>query len=211
MKDDTGGADMTQGNLTRFAADRFGNPNSALDLNGGWTQLPAGIYFNTPEFSVSLWVYPQSVPLYSRILDFANGQSDNVLVTILYPNFDIYSGVTGAISVKSFQNVTFNQWQFLTFTFDGIRGNVYLNGNLVGNKTITQYTMSAISRTNCYFGRSAWPTDGYTSSYLDDIRFYNVSLTQSEVIQSMNQNFTGEFIIYYYFPVITSSFVDVTR
>ena len=40
MKDVVGGDDMTQGSLTSFAADRFGNVNSALALNGGWTQVP---------------------------------------------------------------------------------------------------------------------------------------------------------------------------
>ena len=48
---------MTQGNLTLFTKDRHGYSNSALALNGGWTQVPSGYYFNTPEFTVTFWVF----------------------------------------------------------------------------------------------------------------------------------------------------------
>ena len=48
MLDQIGLAHMKQGALTSLTLDRFGNPNSALALNGGWTQVPSGVYFNTP-------------------------------------------------------------------------------------------------------------------------------------------------------------------
>ncbi len=57
MKDAIGTADMIQGNLTSFIADRYGKVNSALALNGGWAQVPSGIYFDTPEFTIAVWVY----------------------------------------------------------------------------------------------------------------------------------------------------------
>ena len=37
MLDQIGMANMIQGNLTSFTLDRFGNANSALALNGGYT------------------------------------------------------------------------------------------------------------------------------------------------------------------------------
>jgi len=37
MKDVIGTANMAQGNATYFTLDRFGNENSSLTLNGGWT------------------------------------------------------------------------------------------------------------------------------------------------------------------------------
>jgi len=198
MKDVRGGADMIQGSLTKFAADRFGNPNASLDLNEGWTQLPTGIYFNTPEFSVSLWVYPIRAESSSRIFDFSNGPfADNVLLTLLKPYFDIYYGSTQSLIAMSDQSVTFNQWQFITITFNGTQGNIFLDGILIKNKIIPKLTMATVSRTNCYFGKSAWSGNGNTSAYLDDLRFFNVSLTQSEVIQLMSQNETGLDFIFY--------------
>jgi hypothetical protein len=56
MFDDIGDAHMTQGSLTTFSTDRFGNANTALNLNGGWTQVPSGFYFNAPAFTISTWI-----------------------------------------------------------------------------------------------------------------------------------------------------------
>ena len=45
MNDLIGSAHMIQrSKATLFANDRFGNVNSSINLNGGWTQLPQGIY-----------------------------------------------------------------------------------------------------------------------------------------------------------------------
>ncbi len=54
MKDVIGSADMTQGSLTPLTMDRFGNAHSSLDLNGGWTQVPQRIYFNTSKAIISV-------------------------------------------------------------------------------------------------------------------------------------------------------------
>ena len=74
---------MTQGNATYFTLNRFGNENSALALNGGWTQVPPGIYFDTQEFTISVWVYPKQVSVYSRIIDFGNSLGTSVLDNII--------------------------------------------------------------------------------------------------------------------------------
>jgi len=193
MKDSVGGADMTQGSLTTFAADRFGNPNAALNLNGGWTRVASGVYFNTPEFSISVWVYPINVTSISaRIIDFGNGDSaDNILFTI-QKYYAIYSGAINKITSSTSQNAVLYQWQFLALTFNGTHGYIYINGSLADSKVISLFTLSTLTRANCYIGKSAWPNDGYSSSYLDDLRFYNVSLTQTEIAELMNQNQTGE-------------------
>jgi hypothetical protein len=73
MKEDViDSKDMTQGNATNFTLDRHGKENSALALNGGWTQVPPGIYFDNPELTISVWVYPQQVGLNSKVIDFSN-------------------------------------------------------------------------------------------------------------------------------------------
>jgi hypothetical protein len=72
MLDEIGSAHMTEGNFTSLIEDRFGCPNSALALNGGWTEVPAGIYFDTPEFTISAWIFPQRVGYFSRLIDFSS-------------------------------------------------------------------------------------------------------------------------------------------
>jgi hypothetical protein len=198
MKDVIGSADMTsQVNLTSFTKDRFGNVVSALALNGGWTQVPQGVYFNSLEFSISVWVYPSNVGYFSRIIDFGNGQlSDNVVLSLsggytLQPFFEIYSGPSKEISALSSKQITQNQWQFLTATFNGSMARIYLNGTLIGESVIQSHIRPFnLSRSKCYIGKSNWLSngDGYSSSYLDDLRFYNKSLTQVEILELMNYN-----------------------
>jgi len=195
MNDVVGGNDMAQGSSTYFVNDRFGNLNSALALNGGWTQIPQGIYFNTPEFSISAWAYPMSVGSYSRIIDFGNGQNANNIVfslsqsNSLQPLFQFYTGLDLILSTISNKAITENQWQFLTATFNGTNARVYLNGTLEGESNIQSYTRPFnLSRSNCYIGKSAWAIDAYSNSYLDDLRFHNKSLTQEEILELMNYN-----------------------
>ena len=140
LLDQIGSAHMKQGALTSFTSDRFGNANSALALNGGWTQVPSGVYFNTPQFTISVWIYPQQVSgNYSRIIDYGNCPAqDNVLFALTYggnqqPYFQMCP-LTNPLScmskTTSSQKLTMNQWQFLVATFDGFNSRVYLNGQL---------------------------------------------------------------------------------
>ncbi len=198
MSDSIASVNIIQGNLTSFTWDRFGCPNSALNLNGGWTQVPNGIYFETPEFTIASWVLIENpqVGWGARLLDFGNGAlADNIIISfrlgsLIQPVFQLYSGALLKISTTSSQTLSLNQWQFLAITFNGTHLFIYLDGKLTSEAEFS-YTMPILTRSKCYFGRSNWDIDGYSSSYLDDIRFYNKSLTQYEIIQVMNDNSTG--------------------
>jgi hypothetical protein len=195
MFDEIGAAHMEQGNLTSFIEDRFGCPNSALALNGGWTQVPPGIYFDTPEFTITFWIYPQQVGLWSRVIDFGNGPTSNNIVICNYlstPRFQLYASsviLIEAISAKSLQT---NKWQFLSVTLNRNSSRIYLDGQLTINLN-KNYTLQISNRTKCYIGKSNWAGDGYSYSYLDDLRFYNKSLSQGEIVELMNyQNQTSK-------------------
>jgi hypothetical protein len=198
MFDQIGSADMSQGVLTTFTSDRFGFENSALALNGGWTYVPPGIYFDSPEFTISTWIYPQSVDTWARLIDFGNGPSVDELVFALtlhnsqQPVLRFFAGSVQVLDAISSQTLTPNEWQFLTATFDGSYTKIYINGFLKAN-SYNPFIMPSIQRTNCYIGKSSWP-NGYSASYLDDLRFYNKSLNQEEILQLMNQNGTCEFL-----------------
>jgi len=192
MKDAIGSADMMLGSSTSFVSDIFGNVNSALALNGGWTQAPPGVYFDTPEFTISVWVNPSNVGGSSRIIDFGNGSpNDNIifvlsLYTTLKPRLEIYSQLNIKVSLLSPQNVSLNEWQFLAATFNGTNARVYLNGRLTIQANVQDYTLIPLTRSKCYVGKSNFQ-NGYSESYLDDLKFYNKSLTLEEINQSMNR------------------------
>ena len=191
MNDYVGCADMTQGSLTTFSSDRFGNLNASLNLNGGWNQVPSGIYFNSPQFTITVWIYPSQVGANAKILDFGNGaslynidlsQSSSTSNSPYILFYDVSTNLGAAISSIA---LTLNQWQFLAVSFDGSLLSIYLNGILTQNQTIV-YTLPTLVRTNNYIGKSPWSVDGYSYSYLDDLRFYNISLTQSQINDLIN-------------------------
>jgi len=131
-------------------------------------------------------------------MDFGNGQQeDNIYISLDSgtggsstdgrSSFLIWIG-TWAQIMSPWPGMPQNQWQMLTATFNGTTMSLYINGVLVssGNNPII---MTNLNRTNCYFGKSnSVSNDRYSSSYLDDIRFYSKSLTQEEIIELINQN-----------------------
>jgi hypothetical protein len=191
MNDSIGSAHMTQGNFTTFTSDRFGNNNSALALNGGWTQVPAGIYFDTPEFTISVWVYPKQIGPWARVIDFANGQAlQGIRFPINYGGNDCFPTTTieytANIKVDSPQRCTLNQWNLLAVTFDGHALNIYINATLTATLTLGSYlVLPRLTRTKNYVGKSNWAGDGYSYSFIDELRFYNKSLTQSQLNELM--------------------------
>ena len=83
------------------------------------------------------------------------------------------------------------QWQFLTLTYDGANLKFYVK-NVLAIDAAYAYSPPTLVRANNYFGKSNWVSDGVSSSYLDDVRFYNISLTQSQInyIMMLNESCT---------------------
>ena len=198
MTDSIGHADMQQGMNTTFISDRFGCPNSSLNLNGGWTYVHPGVYFDAPQFTISVWIYPQSIGEVARVIDFGNSPSpsDNIVLTQdtglgtshnLKPKVNIRNGSKIIGTITSSTTLVLNQWQFLSATFDGTLLSIYINGVSKGSASVV-YSLPSLTRTNNYIGKSWDTSNGYSSSYLDDLRFYNKSLSRCEIIDLMKAN-----------------------
>ena len=189
---------MTQvSSAVTFGQDRYGTLGSAINLsNKSFTQVPCGIYFDSPSFTISVWIYPLNPSTnWTRVIDFGNGEgSDNIFLSIgsyigiLNPVISIRNGgklITHTISPKSLVS---SYWQLLTGTFDGKQTHIYINGSLM-NSAYINYSSPSLNRTKNYIGKSNWAENGFSESLLDDLRFYNKSLNQTEIIELMNFNF----------------------
>ena len=130
---------------------------------------------------------PQMVGTWSRVIDFGNGApSDNVVLTLDSGTnkIPILAVDIGTIygKVYSSQSLTQNNWQHLAASFDGIKMKIYINGTLMSE---TYYPVkgslmpTSLNRTYCYVGKSNWANNGFSYSLVDDLRFYNKSLSQS--------------------------------
>ena len=97
------------------------------------------------------------------------------------------------------------KWQFVVATFNGTNARLYLNGTLTGESNQVQsYSLPVVNRTNCFIGKSSDPSNGYSNSILDDLRFYKKSLSQNEILELMNQNEKSK-------PLLTFSFLSLSR
>merc|ERR1712062_239581 len=97
--DYVGEAHAMQGAFTTFSNNRKQENSSSLEFNGGYAIVPEGIYFNTPQFSFTMWIKPESIITHwSRILDFGNGRHTNSNILLFYSgdstriHFEIYDG-----------------------------------------------------------------------------------------------------------------------
>ena len=63
---------------------------------------------------------------------------------------------------------------------------LYINGEITCNKS-KAYNLSVVNRAFNYIGKSFDAYDGYSSSIIDDLRFYNKCLTQTEILELKNE------------------------
>jgi len=173
---------------TTNIADRFGNANGAIQLNGttGYIDAPDAVYFTGGDFTVSCWVRTPSYPNWCRMFDFGNGPSNNnVLLAISNsttgrPTGETYNNTAsgGQVTSATVQTGT-NQWQLLTYTYQSGVGRIMLNGVQIAQAN--QAAPQNVLRTICYIGRSNWAADAYSNAAFDDFRIYNRALTTTEI------------------------------
>ena len=192
MLDVVGNAHMFQGTTpTQYASDRFGNANEALNLDNGYTQVPADVYFAT-AFTISAWVYPSGVGTWARLVDFGfAGQTKNIVITLAngtpyLPCFYMSNPSPWTYGFCSSATLSANVWHFLAFTFDGTSARFYINSMLTVTHTIAPLSLPVnVVRPNCYIGHSQVSGDSPSNSNVDDLRFYNTSLDRTQICELM--------------------------
>ena len=186
FKDIVGGADIIFSSAASFTNDRLNTGLNAVYLNNGYLQVPTGIYFKS-DFTFSVWIKPISITGDNRVMDFGSTSQgmDNVLFAYAGPYFTVCSnGASKAVSSPT--GLKLNKWQHLAFSLLGSTGYLYVNGKLVNSNT--GFTIPrAITRVNCYFGRSNYVGGTYlVNAIFDDIKIFNKSLTIDEINKVLN-------------------------
>ena len=193
--DPIGKANLYNGVNHTLTMDRFGNPNSALNLVNGFLQVPPGVYFSG-KFTFTAWVYMRSFGKNSRLFDFGNGAPmNNVFFAMcnsvdLLPYLNVYSGTLNQDMVlpRDMQvaklNLFYKDWSHLAVQFDGGSFLFYLNGVLTGKRTGAMGPPN-VNRTLNYFGKSNWVANSNVNAIFDEIRIFNRVLSQSEIFELM--------------------------
>ena len=188
--DSSGNGNHGTVNGATLTTDRFGNPNSAYSFDGNdWISTAnstslAGIY-NT--ITVSAWIRP-NVSGSSCILCKGTTSSLRqyglvVNTTATTGNYCIndgnYYGSYGDIYVNSSTPPSVGVWQHVTMTYDGSVVKAYLNGTLVGTRSVSGYFPEVSG--GLLLGKDPPGSLEYYSGAMDDVRIYNRALSAVEV------------------------------
>lgn len=190
-----GGMHLKNGSNVSFTYDRFGYEKSALFLNDGFYVLPQGVYFNS-SFTFSVWIKVHETREANKLFELCDSSDCNGKERVV---FGISSGLNATVYFKTVRNTndsfpTINsasllatkKWTFLTFVLNDTFGTIYINGTKDGQGQ--SYVPQNMIRYSNYLGRGHWDTNRNVYADLDEIRIYNRALSQTEVIDLMNNN-----------------------
>jgi len=156
-------------------------------------------YVQVPTFTsgsngitISFWFKHNTDDVYARIFDFGNGKpSDNLMYCPKY-GASLFIGASNPIAggPSLVANTTKNVWHFFVWSIPYVSsGNTthtfYFDGQ---STTVSAPYPTNISRTRNYIGQSNWipefgvsPGDPYIDAVIDDFRWYNRVLSNTEI------------------------------
>jgi autotransporter-associated beta strand protein len=179
-------------NGAAFAAGKYGN---AVSLNGSsqYVALPAGLLTGLSDFTITAWVYLNSVSTWARIFDFGADIDRNMFLAAS-SGYSVQFAITkfggnGEQTINSPSPLTAGAWHHVAVTLKGSEGTgvgiLYVDGLPVGTNNSMAYTPdmigSLVNCTNNYIGRSQYPGDPYLNGKVDDFRIYNGALTPAQI------------------------------
>ena len=185
----------------------FGNPQwttghlgGALDFdgNGDYVDLPiSSLLSSLTNSTFALWVdFSNAGGGWQRIFDFGIDTTYNMFLT---PRMGTNGVMRFAITISSYNDedqttapsTLPSGWHHVAVTLDADKSihSLYLDGELIAEKTNARYTPSSLGKTTQnWLGRSQYSADGYFDGRLDDFRIYNRVLTAEQVKDLYNDN-----------------------
>ncbi|MCC8408197.1 LamG domain-containing protein [Mucilaginibacter sp. UR6-1] len=185
--------------LPKLIADRFNEPNSALEFdNGAYVEVPYTADLNPKAFTISLWIRRRVTfnDNYIFSLNTYNGfkfqlQGNNFLFLTIHAD-NGYKDVDSNPGV-----IPQDVWTFATVSYTNGTMKFYVNDKLVKTAQVTGTPVTLTTPVNLVIGQSLpkgilnfndqsspfyyWGP-AYFKGDLDDIRFYNKALSDAEVL-----------------------------
>lgn len=185
------------GNVS-LTQDRFGNNNSAYNFGTTGSYIDYGDVDEvegTDSLTVSVWLYANSLgdlPPWNQTIPVLSKWYSSTANDVNSFNFVLagdtmvmsFSDNVNDESVYSPLNFSINEWVHIAFTFDRGQVNVYQNGVLINDSTLT---VQSIYNSTEGFTIGDWFYDVSPSFYqtflgnLDDIGIWNRVLTECEI------------------------------
>ena len=174
-----------------LTSDKDGNAESAYYFDGSNDYIDLGDWENGGAMTFTFWARWDAFNNYSRIIDLGNGSSSN---NIIIANHQTNNGlffstyVSGETKLITANTITQSQWDFYAATFN-INGliTVYKNGNQINQKT-DGIAPNLLLRTEQFIGKSNFSADGYFKGAIDELRIYQTTLSDAEILNLYTYN-----------------------
>ncbi|MCX6233668.1 MAG: LamG domain-containing protein [Bacteroidetes bacterium] len=190
------------GTAPQLVADRFGNANYCYHFDKGSNiEVPYSTALNPPDMTISLWIKMEEQPNNDYIIAMnrwngwkLNLQDANFLFFTIKTNQGIYDRDSNPGAILP------DVWTYVTVTFTDGFMNFYIDGELALAWDNTPGIPAADGTINVSIG-SDLPTSvyspddtspfyvnwgGYFKGNIDDVRFYNVVLTATQITSLYN-------------------------
>lgn len=185
-------------NGASLIADRFGNPNSAYDLDGvnDWFDFPEALASPGADYAVAFWIKNESADgaLFNRWFQ-SPGWEDRWMLIIYNDNIHFSLGelyeyyIQNGNANPSFCITPLSRNAFSLVVFQKFGHNLKMTVNGVTNQAVfndyelSHYNNSTWNFTFGHFDFPGYPGATWTlfNGVLDDIRFYNRPLTDTDI------------------------------
>jgi hypothetical protein len=167
-----------------YTTDRFGNPNSAISLDGvnDYIELANGLTLQANTYTYDVWVKPYSNPGAKSakcIMSIGGNGGDQLLTNANAAgvgfNISGYQNPSGTYNLISGTAPIINEWYHLTGTRDVTVARLYVNGILVDTAILGAATTPKYGQNLAYIGRRT--NNGavgpqYFHGAIDDLKIY---------------------------------------
>ncbi len=165
--------------------DKDGTSDSAYYFDGIDNYIDIGDWENGGPMSFTFWARWDAFNTWSRIIDIGNGTYND---DIMFANQSTSNNLAfyihnGSITFYDLYvpEITLSQWDFFTATVnsDGVM-KLYKNATFLSEK-IDGYTPNYVLRIEQNLGKSLYSGDQYFNGAIDELRFFDKSLSQQEI------------------------------
>jgi hypothetical protein len=155
-----------------------------LSGSGEYVRLPAGA---GAAQTVSGWVKWEGGSKWERVFDFGQNNTDYFFLTTADGSSLVQCSITTDVGIynqeiESPSSFPVNQWTLVSVVMDGREGILYLNGNAVAVNNSVNLLPSDVAPTQCYLGKSQYPTDPYFYGMMSSVELNSSPLALAQLI-----------------------------